>query len=218
MIFICISEFYKMEIDYSKHRKEFFDNGYTLIEDVVLRPKEWSSAILNSSSLKKVFVHESNRTVEAGKGHLKYSAMDRFSTDMAIPDMYKFYSSLPKQLEKFTYSDIILSPFKRTAYYTKVYMEDGDEQGWHYDTNDLTVVLYLTDVTQTGATEILSIDSKTINKVWPKAGAILVLQGQKYWHRASPVTNTTKVICPLNYYLSEPEARHPDLDAIIFGE
>ncbi len=199
------------------YRHQFIEEGYTLIDNQVPNPVKWRGQILNSIDLKEVYVPENKRKVAAGKGSLKYAALDRFQLDKVIKEIHTYYHSLVELLTLVTNQNIITSPYDRSAYYAKVYKSKGDEQGWHYDTNGLTVILYLTDNTLSGRTEIERLNDKKRVFVNPKAGSMLVMKGRECWHRAEPIESGLKVICPLNYYVDVAEERDPRIDDIIFG-
>lgn len=99
-------------------------------------------------------------------------------------------------------------------------METGDQQGWHFDSNEITGVLYLTSTEKTGFTEIDPLNSNSFVKVFPKAGSLLLLQGRECWHRASPVADgEEKVICTFNFFRAQTEQnRDANMNPIIFGE
>jgi hypothetical protein len=200
-----------------KHTKEFTEDGFTVLENGIPNADLWRKSIINSPNLKEIHVPEEKRLVSAGKGSLKYAVLDRYQTDSVVKELNSFYVNLVTTLKLITQEDVIISPFERSAYYTKVYRNKGDEQGWHYDTNGLTVIAYLTDNVISGRTEIEKIDKSGRVLVLPKAGSLLIMQGKKCWHRAEPILEGIKVICPLNYYVGNAESRDPRLDDIIFG-
>lgn len=204
-------------MDYYKHTEEFTHSGFTVIPNIVSDFEQWSKSILRSPDLTRVFVHEPPHKLPYRRGHLKYAAIDRYETDKVLPKLKQFYEYFCSELRNITKLNVITSPYERSAYYCKAYTEKEDEQGWHFDTNGLTVVLYLTTNTS-GATEIEPSNTSKLVHVFPKGGTALVLQGRECWHRACPIENEEiKVIILLNYYVDKAQAREPSLDKIIFG-
>ncbi len=199
------------------YEKEYLEQGFTVLDNMVPLAASWKESILNSKDLREVYVSEEKRKVAAGKGSLKYAALDRFQTDSVVSELNDYYEKLVEILIQITHQEVITSPYERTAYYSKVYRNKGDEQGWHYDTNGLTVIIYLTNNQDSGRTEIEKLDGSGTLFVAPKAGSILIMQGRRCWHRAEPIMSGIKVICPLNYYTGRAEPRDSRLDDIIFG-
>jgi hypothetical protein len=204
-------------MDLAIHRTQYHRDGFTVISDVLPNPKRWQNAITTSQHLRRVFTPEKERVVAAGEGFNLHVVLDRFDLDAALPEAADLYNSVFDLILEVVDPGAIRSPFARSAYYAKGYDPPNGQQGWHFDTNDISGILYLTDNENDGATVITSLFDGSINRIAPVAGSLLLLQGTKCWHMAEPVTDNPKCTCLLNYYLGTPPDRHPALDGIIFG-
>lgn len=204
---------------YASKQDEYRRCGYTIVEGVVDNPDLISNRILNSENLIPVFKPEPYTLIPGGKGSLKYKAMDRLAVDKIAPEIGQIYHNFVHILKFIIGSDVVISKDIRSAYSAKAYIDDGDEQGWHYDSNEITGVLYLTSTCKSGFTEIDPLDSEEFVSIIPQAGSVLILQGRECWHRAAPVRDgEIKVICPFNYFRSSNSDRDPAMNSTIFGK
>lgn len=206
-----------MNVDVSRHRQSYANLGYTVLREFVPNATAWYERVLASGKAWDVYTAQERREVRAGDGFLKYRAMDRFLADHVLPELGGLYFDTLSTIRELAHPEASTSPYERTAYYVKIYDPPDGQQGWHYDTNAITAILYLSSHPQTGYTAITSLDGTGVHVVKPEAGSLLLMQGRECWHRAEPTTSGTKVICPLNYYIGPAEPRDPRLDSIIFG-
>ena len=197
-------------------REEYHRDGFTVIDDVVTTAADWRDLVLASPLLSAVYTPQEKRTVAAGEGYNLHRVLDRFETDATLPTVRELYRDVLERAKEIAGPQASSSPYARSAYYVKVYDPPAGQQGWHFDTNDVSGVLYLTSHTQSGATVVTSLDG-VIHRLQPRAGSLLLLQGTKCWHRADAVLDRPKITLLLNYYLGTPAPRHPELDTIIFG-
>lgn len=168
-----------------------------------------------SNRFANVFKSEEERNVSSGRGYSKHAAIDRFGVDEIAPSVGKMYADILPVAAHLSGRALIASPYDRSAYYVKRYLPPDGQQGWHFDTNCLSVILYLTD-NEDGWTEIRCLDGKT-RFVAPEAGALMILDGKNRWHRALPVQSAEKITVILNYYFPDHPARVEHLDSLIFG-
>ncbi len=202
------------------NRREFASRGFTIIDNVIDFPEEVSRKILSSNRFTEVSKPEPTTLIPGGKGSLKWQTLDRFSLDACAPEIGEVYCSLLPVLRSIVGSTIVVSEDERSAYTAKAYINDGDEQGWHYDSNEVTGVLYLTTSCHSGFTEIHALNSDEPIQIHPKAGSLLILDGRECWHRATPVWNgDVKVVCPFNYFRAGSlQRRDSRMNPTIFGE
>lgn len=204
--------------DSGKAQKRYRETGFFVIESALDGAQEIADRITQRvAEESEIYVPEEARVVAAGRGFLRHKALDRFKCDEAAPAVGRLYADMLRDIREITQKELINSPYPRSAYYAKVYDPPDGQQGWHFDTNDVSVIVYLTSNPSDGGTEIQSLDGVT-RVVQPVAGRILVLDGTACWHRAAPVIASRKTTLLLNYYTEPVATRDPRLDSIIFGE
>lgn len=183
---------------------------------------ELGKRFIDSSEGTEVRVAEKDRTstgLNAGQGDNKHVAFDRFLTEKLAPELGDVYFLNPPVLSDILGKQVLTSPYERSAYYIKLYYPPDSQQGWHYDTNSLTVVLYLTDNPGDGFTEITNKEDNTgTTLVAPTAGTILMFDGHHLLHRSQATVNAHKVICVMDYYFPGHADRKPYLNSYIFGD
>jgi hypothetical protein len=194
---------------------DYRDVGFVVFDDAIPMASDWAQRFLDSAAGSRVHLAERDRTVEAGGGDNNHRALDRFTVDAVVPEVGLFYPQLLLSVRHAVSRYAILGPYRRSGYYVKIYEQPGDAQGWHFDTNSISAIAYLT-TNATGATEINGSDGRT-HLVYPEAGRLLLLDGRRCWHRAQPVEQEVKVTLLLDYYLLGHRLRKLHLDRLIFG-
>lgn len=111
---------------------------------------------------------------------------------------------------KRTDANVIPSPYYESSMTLKAF-HPLDRQGWHYDTNPVTALLYLTDC-EGGYTEFTD-----GTRLAPAAGRLALFDGRNYLHRAAVVRTGTKVTIPLNYYLINDQYRPKEIEGVVYG-
>lgn len=110
------------------------------------------------------------------------------------------------------YPTAIESPYVRSKFSAKVYPEGG-EQGWHYDSNPITFLLYLSEG-EGGETEFMP-GPQTFTLV-PKKGRAVMFEGRTLWHRSKP-TKSEKISCSWNFYRTGDVWRPEGMDELVYG-
>lgn len=104
----------------------------------------------------------------------------------------------------------IESPFARSAMCLKRYAAPDGLQGWHFDTNPISAVLYLTSC-QGGQTELRGLGS-----VEPRPNRLVMFRGGAIEHRAARVTAGEKLVAVMNFYLPGDCTRPFEADEAMF--
>lgn len=216
-----------MWLDWERHRREYFYDGLTVLPGIV--PLEiverWRDQALAAAEICGI-----NRDFDANDvdvlgdgGHYKYVVIDGFGVRRHLSSMVDWYKALVPLVAAVTLQDVLTSPHGgRSDVNVLVYRGAGSQQSWHYDTNPITVLLYLTS-NQDGGTECElfthnpAVPGKRLHTVRPQAGSILLMQGRKVWHRSAPVLHETKITCPWNYYTVDDTWRPEGIDELVYG-
>lgn len=210
-----------MWLNHQYHRNEYEHRGFTVLrivpDGVATR---WGNlirmAIESGRRGKRIDVKDDRGEVAAGiGGRLYYDLIDGIDCEEIVPGMVDTYLTMPALLSVITGEDVVASPYPRSKVCGKLYPADGGQQGWHFDTNGITVLAYLTTNID-GATEMNPIDGGE-EFVHPKAGSLLIMQGRKVWHRAGAAMAAPKIVSPWNFYVNGDTSRPEGLDDEIYG-
>ena len=112
---------------------------------------------------------------------------------------------------------VVRSPYERSRIYVKSYFK-GDENGLHYDTNDVTGILTL-QTAEEGGGFVFHKHGKT-HRIKPEAGSVLLFD-RSLLHGGEVVRRGMKQIAIFNYYVAElgvPASRPEGVDRLIFGD
>ena len=208
-----------MHLELERHQDEYVELGFTVIQ---LIPEEiaigWGNDIVQA-----ITAGFGQRVDQAGDekdglgGRLYYDLIDGIDCTRLIPGMLAVYQTLPALLSAITGLDVVCSPYDRSRVCGKRYPAGGGQQGYHFDTNGITVVVYLS-TNSDGKTRMQPLTGAAEVMVQPQAGHVLLMQGRKVWHRSDPVAEAQKIISPWNYYENGDTWRPPGLDDAIYGK
>lgn len=125
-----------------------------------------------------------------------------------------FYIDLCAILSTELDRDVITSPYTLSGVNIRVYPEGKGIGGWHYDTQPLTALLYMTGGSPT---EVIGRDGNTYY-VQPTPGTVLVMEGRECLHRILLQESGDRISVPLNYYYPGDTERPSYVDDHIFGD
>lgn len=192
-------------------QRQYAVNGYCVLDDVV--PDDVIPWWVRRAALAASRVDLPGRF----EGRYRYGVLDDPATRETLAGLHDFYATLPDFLEGIVGREMILSPYDRSAVSVTVWSEPGDEMGWHFDTNAVTALLYLTD-TPDGPTEMRDLQGHHAS-VACKAGRLLVMQGRNCYHRVAPRRSTAlRVSAQLNLYHPGDTLRPDGVDDDIYGK
>lgn len=199
--------------------EEFNRAGFFVVPDCIEPPAAlaWGRKIKRSRRLRHIATPEYERVVDAGGGSNEHWSLDSGELQSLVPEIEDIYHSVYRDYIQPLHPAAIASPYPRSKFYVKVYRPPGGAQGWHYDTNSYSGILYLTNNAGDGATEVISRLGST-ELILPEAGKLLVLDGRRCWHRATTTTRSSKVTVLLNYYDKGHRPRDPMTDVLLFGD
>lgn len=209
---------------------DYHRDGYALIPytmtfvDVVARQVV---ELVDEGAAVRVDRQATNRDAAAGTdkgGAYHHHVIEGDVVRTRLPLLWGWYESVRWLAEAVTMRPVILSPYDRSAVNVKVYTE-GDEQGWHLDTNAVTALLYLTDVPAKYGTILLPVPRHPEDEPDPvqhavTAGTLLLMQGRRVLHRVPKLGPDAplRITAPLNLYHPDDTWRPADIDDVVYAE
>lgn len=140
-----------------------------------------------------------------------------------LPELVALYHAILPLVAAVTNRDAIVSPHSRSDINIKVYPVGGGTLGEHYDTNGITVLLFLTtnreaplrmQIPRSHPGSGAWIERKCINAT---AGSLLIMKGREVLHDCEPTVTEQKMSVVLNYYVRGDTWRHEDFDEFVYG-
>ena len=135
-----------------------------------------------------------------------------------FPELVFLYHALLPQIRWITCTKTVLSPYSDSDINIKAYPPGGGTVGWHYDTNTITVLLYLTSNSEAPLEMEIKHEHPSkpnwVEKVnlFSKEGSLLLMQGRKVWHQSKPTKKEEKMVVVFNYYTEEDQWRPSHFD------
>lgn len=144
-------------------------------------------------------------------GRSRHGILDGITVQEQFPELLEVYARARDLAERVIGRPVILSPYIRSGINIRIYGL-GSEDGWHYDSNPVSALVYFTDGGQptefkTGADDVL--------RIYPARGLLLLFDGRKLLHHV-PKGDELRVSCPLNLYYPDDVARPEVVDRILF--
>jgi len=141
-----------------------------------------------------------------------------------FPELVGAYHALLPLVSIVTCSKTLISPYPESDINIKAYPKGGGTIGGHYDTNAITVLIYLT--TNSEAPLELEIPkshpSKDIDwieneNIYASSGSMLLMKGREVWHRSKPTEKEEKFVVIFNYYVEGDTWRPDKFDAFVYN-
>ncbi|MBB3226046.1 hypothetical protein FHW69_000636 [Luteibacter sp. Sphag1AF] len=139
-----------------------------------------------------------------------------------LPEIAVLYRALLPLVCVLTNREVVLSPHARSDMNVKIYPPGGGTLGEHYDSNGITVLLFLT--TNTEAPLRMQIPRSHPSRepwterrsIYARAGTLLLMQGREVLHDCEATTHEQKLTVVLNYYVEGDTWRHEDFDDFVY--
>lgn len=140
-----------------------------------------------------------------------------------LPELKAVYHTLLPLISMITCADVVVSPYPRSDINIKVYPPGGGTLGEHYDTNGITVLLFLT--TNKEAPLRMQIprshpsrkDSWIERKnIYADEGSVLVMRGREVLHDCEPTITEQKMTVVLNFYKRGDTWRPAQFDSFVY--
>ncbi|MBE8591137.1 hypothetical protein IQK56_09445 [Pseudomonas sp. MAFF 301449] len=215
--------------DINKHQHDFFYNLATVIDGLV--PDDLCDAL--AARVNGIIAqqgvdwvkHESLGTDAVSDLGGAYNHFIFKGDDIRrhLPELTAVYHSLVPLVSLVTHTDTVVSPYPLSDINIKAYPPGGGTLGLHYDTNGITVLLFLT--TNREAPLRMQIErthpSKKEpwvehNRIHAKKGSLLIMQGRKTLHDSEPTLTEQKLSVVYNYYERHDTYRHEDFDNFVY--
>lgn len=145
-------------------------------------------------------------------GRALHEILDGLVVQEQFPGLMDLYSEVRAIAEGIVEKTVILSPYPRSGVNIRVYRQPESEDGWHYDSNPLSALLYLTDG---GQPTQFKMPTGGLCDIFPTAGLLLLFDGRSLLHRV-PKGDHLRVTCPFNLYYPDDVARPDYVDRVLF--
>lgn len=209
--------------NWNKLQTQFWYEGYAVLDNFIPEYliEKWNRNVydfaakagdkIGVNQVKKVY-DTPNLKGRDGKGEYNFISIDgRACFD--FEGLSEYYNFLPTFLSLFTGLDIVPSWDGKSAVTFMLYTAPGGQLVPHFDTNNVTFLLYLTD-NEDGGTQLYPLDAlrptnlgapdeiiKEPVVILPKRGRAVIFQGRKVWHSSLPTEKTDKISSVWNYYI-----------------
>jgi len=139
-----------------------------------------------------------------------------------LPELTAVYHAVLPLIASITSQDVVLSPYPRSDMNIKVYPPGGGTLGEHYDTNGVTVLLFLTtnleaplrmQIPRSHPSRTPWVERRDIRA---SAGSLLIMKGREVLHDCEPTVNERKITVVLNYYVRGDTWRHDLFDDFVY--
>lgn len=166
-------------------------------------------------------------------GQYDHRVVDGVTLRQEMPHLFDWYETKCKFFSSLFRREVVTSPYPKSAITLKHY-GPGDNQGWHYDTQPVTVLLWLTDcpkggelvfvpegkpATEQGGQDIVDvIGDAPLFVLRPHAGQVTCFSGRRYVHKVKFQPDPSdRLMLALNYYFSDDLWRPDGIDNVVYG-
>lgn len=216
-----------MRFDSERHRREFWTTGVTVVPPGVIPSglvADWREFALARARLlgRHLDAVADNWTYQQDGERHAYAMVGGRAVRRHLAEMGHWYRALVPLVSVVTFEDVRTSGHEESDVNVLLYDRPGDAIGWHLDTNPVTVLVYLTDNTE-GGTECRLLArrpeeaTERTRVIRPEAGAVLLMQGRRVWHRGLPLVTERKAVAVWNYYTADDDWRPDGFDDVIYG-
>lgn len=215
--------------DINKHRHEYFYDHATVIENLIPEEicnnlAERVNQIIKGGGVDHV-VYESlgsDAMLDLG-GKYNHYIFKGDDVRKDLKELVAIYHAIVPMISMITCTDAIVSPYLQSDININAYPAGGGTLGLHYDTNGITVLLFLTTNTEAPLRMQIprSHPSKKDpwiehSKIYAKKGNLLIMQGRKTLHDCEATVSEQKLSVVMNYYEKSDTYRHEDLDDFVY--
>ena len=145
----------------------------------------------------------------------RHRILDGHVVEAEFPSLLGWYEAARHFASAVVDREVICSPYSRSAVNIKHYSHE-DSHGWHYDTNAVTALVYLTD--DGHGTEVVDLCGSQRTLVHG-AGTLLLMQGRRVRHRVPTLfAKVDRITVPLNYYHPDDLDRPPETERLVYGD
>ena len=211
------------------HQKNYQYDYFTVIDNILpITICETLKARINDiidSDLVSLVNHEGfgNDIVKDSGGKYLHHIFKGQDIRQHLPELNAVYHSLLPLISLVTHTDTIVSPYEQSDMNIKAYPPGGGTLGEHYDTNGITVLLFLT--TNKEAPLRMQIPRSHPNKgkwvenkkLFANQGSLLIMKGREILHDCEATINEQKITVVLNYYENGDTWRPTQFDDFVYS-
>lgn len=226
-----------MKENWSTKQTQFWEQGYTIFDNLLplLMIEYWRGCVEGYSEcdgeginhISKKF-DKPNAEARDAAGEYRFTSIDG-RLCFSFHALTEYYYSTANFLSLFTGLDVVESWDRQSAITFMNYPATGGQIVPHYDTNGLTLLLYLTNNPDEGATQLYPLTSlrptllgqpdEIIGEpvlIYPKAGMAVLFQGRRCWHSSLPTIKANKISAVFNYYQKDDNWRPADVSKRLY--
>lgn len=139
-----------------------------------------------------------------------------------FPELVTLYYALLPLISWVTCTKTVLSPYPDSDINIKAYPPGGGTVGWHFDTNAITALVYLTNNSEAPLEMEIKMQHPSkpdwVEKInyYSKEGTLFLMQGRKVWHQSKPTEKEYKMVAVLNYYTEDDLWRPTHFDKFVY--
>lgn len=215
--------------DINKHRYNYFYNYATVIESLI--PEEICNKLADkvnsiiSQGIVPLVDHGGlgNKAVSDLGGRYLHHIFKGDDIRGHLPELNCIYHAILPIVNMITCTDAITSPYPDSDINIKAYPAGGGALGLHYDTNGITVLLFLTSNKEAPLRIQVPREHPSKNEPWiehhkiyAQKGALLIMQGRKVLHDSEPTQTEQKLSVIYNFYERHDTYRHKDFDNFVY--
>lgn len=212
-----------------KHQGGYHHDMHTIIDHIL--PKELCLELsdrvrkLIKENKVQLVSHSKQGTIDEldGGGDYLHHIFKGKDIREFFPELVGAYHSLVSLLSCVTCSETIISPYLDSDMNIKAYPKGGGTIGWHYDTNAITVLIYLTSNTEAPLKLKISRSHPSKKDSWTEcemvyasAGSMLLMKGREVWHISEPTDTEEKFVVVFNYYVEGDTWRPKKFDSMVY--
>ncbi|MDF4002667.1 hypothetical protein P3W33_04530 [Luteibacter sp. PPL552] len=221
-------KYVKQGFDLSRHVREYHYDFVTVIDEVmspqqcgVLRSR--IERLIAEGHVKLVdHVGLGNTAVSDEGGRYLHHMFEGEDVRRFLPELTAVYHAALPLVSAVTSQDVVVSPYPRSDVNIKVYPPGGGTLGEHYDTNGITVLLFLT--TNREAPLRMQVPRSHPSRgrwterrdIHATEGSLLVMKGREVLHDCEPTIRERKISVVLNYYVRGDTWRHAAFDDFVY--
>ncbi len=163
-----------------------------------------------------------------GGGRYRHYLVDGPGIRKSFPELEGAYHSLARLVATISSQDVIVSPYGDSDMNIKAYPPNGGTIGAHFDTNGISVLLYLTTNSEGPlrltierpdpwkGTEMEQPGRVENRDILAVEGSMVLMQGRRLWHDSMPMTREFKAVAVFNYYWRGDTRRPGHFDDFVY--
>lgn len=215
--------------DIQKHRHDYFYNLATVIpnlipDEICDQLTERVNKIIAQGLVDRVkHTGLGNTAVSDFGGDYNHHIFKGSDIKLHLPELTTLYHAILPLISLVTCTDAIVSPYPLSDINIKAYPPGGGTLGLHYDTNGITVLLFLTENKEAPLRMQINRNHPSKKEAWienkkifAKKGALLIMQGRKTLHDSEPTITEQKLSVVYNFYERHDTYRHEDFDNFVY--